>query len=110
MSPSHRADTSAMQRNIVQVARMRMEDVLPGDVVNRVPDATGGWFCVGIIETLLDGSTQFSSADRRVTLSGGPTDICGVQVLKPVEMDSTEAPEVLSEDEAAASASAGAGH
>ncbi len=91
-----------MNRNIVQVARMRMEDVVCGDVVNRVPDATGGWFQVGIIETLFDGKTQFSSPDRRITLSGNANDICGVQVLKSIDMEVPEPPEVISEEEAAA--------
>ncbi len=96
-----------MARNIVQVARMRMCDVVAGDVVNRVPDATGGWFQVGIIETLFDGKTQFSSGDRRTTLSGEPWDICGVQVIKPIEMELPEAPDVMTEEEAAASAPSG---
>ncbi len=93
-----------MNRNIVQVARMRMEDAVCGDVVNRVPDATGGWFQIGIIETLFDGKTQFSSADRRVTLSGNGHDICGVQVLKSLDMEAPVAPEVLTEEQAAANA------
>ncbi|MEZ5230903.1 MAG: hypothetical protein R2710_30780 [Acidimicrobiales bacterium] len=88
----------------MQVARMRMQDAVCGDVVNRVPDATEGWFQIGIIETLFDGKTQFSSADRRVTLSGHAHDICGVQVLKPVEMEMPIPPEVMSEEEAAAAA------
>lgn len=74
-----------MSRNIVQVARMRLVEVLPGDVVNRLPEATDGWFEVAIIETLFNGKIQFSSADRAITLSGGPMDICGVQVLKAVD-------------------------
>lgn len=87
-----------MSRNIVQVARMRLMDVMPGDVVNRAPDATGGWFQVAIIEALFDGSTLFSSADRRITLSGAPTDICGVQVLKPMDIPVPEVPDVIAAD------------
>jgi hypothetical protein len=91
-----------MTRNIIQVARMRFLDVVPGDIVNRDPEATGGWFQVGIIEILFDGNTMFSSADRRVTLAGAPVDICGVQVPKAIEMAVPEAPEVMSEAAAAA--------
>ncbi len=101
-----RAENLDMSRNIIQVARMRMQDVLPGDVVNRDPESTGGWFLVGIIETLFDGKTQFSSSDRRLTLSGEPTDICGVQVLKPMDIPVPEAPALLTETEAAAAAQA----
>ncbi len=91
-----------MERNIVQVARMRMEDAVCGDVVNRVPDNTGGWFEIGIIEILFDGKTQFSSPDRKITLSGNSYDICGVQVLKSIPMAMPEPPVVKTEEEAAA--------
>lgn len=97
-------ELNTIDRNIVQVARIRMEDALVGDVVNRAPDVTGGWFKIGIIETLFDGKTQFSSPDRKVTLSGESYDICGLQVLKSIEMEAPIAPEVMSEEEAAAAA------
>lgn len=97
-------ESNTIDRNIVQVARMRMEDAMVGDVVNRMPDATGGWFKIGIIEKLFDGKTQFSSPDRKITLSGESYDICGVQVLKAIEMEPPVAPEVMSEEAAAAAA------
>ncbi len=83
-----------------------MQDVLPGDVVNRDPESTGGWFLVAIIETLFDGKTQFSNGNRRLTLSGEPTDICGVQVLKPMDIPVPEAPAFLSDAELEAAGSA----
>lgn len=84
-----------MKRNLIQVARIRMEEVLPGDVVNRVPDDTRGWFIVAAIEPLFDGTLQVTDAKRHAAFSAGPLDIVGVQLLKPIDLEVTEDPGVL---------------
>ncbi len=84
-----------MKRNLIQVARIRMEEVLPGDVVNRVPDETRGWFIVAAVEMLFDGSLQVIDAKRHLAFSAGPLDIVGVQLLKPIDLEVTEEPGIL---------------
>lgn len=84
-----------MKRNLIQVARIRMEEVLPGDVVNRVPDETRGWFIVAAVEPLFDGSLQVIDAKRHLAFSAGPLDIVGVQLLKPIDLEVTEEPGIL---------------
>lgn len=84
-----------MKRNLIQVARIRMEEVMPGDVVNRVPDETRGWFIVAAIEPLFDGSLQVIDAKRHLAFSAGPLDIVGVQLLKPIDLEVTEEPGIL---------------
>ncbi len=84
-----------MKRNLIQVARIRMEEVLPGDVVNRVPDDTRGWFIVAAIEPLFDGTLQVTDAKRHSAFSAGPLDIVGVQLLKPIDLEVTEDPGFL---------------
>ncbi|MDA3039492.1 MAG: hypothetical protein O3C27_08155 [Actinomycetota bacterium] len=86
-----------MKRNLIQVARIRMEEVLPGDVVNRVPDDTRGWFIVAAIELLFDGTLQVTDSKRHAAFSAGPLDIVGVQLLKPIEPEVTEDPGVLTD-------------
>ena len=75
-----------MARSIVQVARMRISDVVPGDVVSRQPEDTEGWFEVARMEVLFDGSISLSDLDRRSSFAAQPMDIVGVQLLKAVEM------------------------
>ncbi len=75
-----------MQRNLVQIARIQMRQIVPGDVVNRVPDDTRGWFVAGVLEELFDGNLQVASSDRLQAFSAGPLDIVGVQLLKPIEL------------------------
>ena len=85
-----------MQRNLVQVARIRLGEVVPGDVVNRQSEASQGWFLVGIVEQLFDGNLNISDAFRRQSFSAMPHDICGVQSLKVVDLPPAEdAPEVI---------------
>lgn len=84
-----------MQRNLVQIARIRMEEVVPGDVVNRVPDDTRGWFIVAAVEALFDGTLQLIDAKRHLAFSASALDIVGVQLLKPIDLEVTETPGVL---------------
>lgn len=79
-----------MKRNLVQIARLRMEEVVPGDVVNRNPDDNRGWFVAAVVETLFDGSLQISDATRTMSFSARPLDVIGVQLLKPIELEVTE--------------------
>ena len=85
-----------MQRNLVQVARIRLEEVVPGDVVNRLADEPRGWFIVGIIEQLFDGDLMISDASRKDSFSAAPLDFYGVQTLKPMNIPVTaEVPEIV---------------
>jgi hypothetical protein len=84
-----------MQRHLVQIARIRIGEVVPGDVVNRVPDENRGWFVVALVEELFDGSLQISDVTRQDSFSSGPMDIVGVQLLKPVDLPvNEEVPEI----------------
>jgi hypothetical protein len=79
-----------MQRNFVQVARIRIREIVPGDVVNRLPDETRGWFVAALIEDLFDGTISISDATRAESFSGGPLDIVGVQTTKLIDLPVTE--------------------
>ncbi len=81
-----------MKRNLIQIARIRMEEVVPGDVVNRVPEDTRGWFVAAVVEQLFDGTLQISDRTRHSSFSAGALDIVGVQLLKPIELEVTEDP------------------
>lgn len=84
-----------MERNLVQVARIRAREVVLADVVNRLADEQKGWFAVGLIENLFDGTIAFSSEDRKMTFTTSPLDLVGVQTLKPMNIEVTE---MLDED------------
>lgn len=75
-----------MQRHLVQIARIRMEEVVPGDIVNRQVDDPRGWFRVAIIEELFDGNISVSDSTRQASFSAMPLDIVGVQTLKPIDI------------------------
>lgn len=79
-----------MERNLVQVARIRAREVVIGDVVNRLADEQRGWFVVAEIDDLFDGSIAFSSADRKMSFGSAPLDIVAVQTLKPINIEVTE--------------------
>ncbi len=79
-----------MERNLVQVARIRAREVVIGDVVNRLADEQKGWFAVGVIDNLFDGTIAFSSTDRKLSFGASPLDIVAVQTLKPINIEVTE--------------------
>lgn len=87
-----------MERNLVQVARIRAREVVLGDVVNRLADEQKGWFAVGLVENLFDGTIAFSSSDRKMTFSTSPLDLVGVQTLKPMNIEVTESVEEVAGD------------
>lgn len=91
-----------MERNLVQVARIRMREVVPGDVVNRLADEPRGWFAAAIVEELFDGDLAVSNTDRTKTFSAGPFDIIGVQMLKPLDIPALEGVDVEGETNSAA--------
>lgn len=74
-----------MQRPTVRVARMRIKDLRPGDVVNKDPEAMQGWFALTELRPLHDGSVSVVSPVIALTFSGYPDDLVGVQVLVPMD-------------------------
>lgn len=81
-----------MQRTIVQITRMRISDVVEGDVINNDPDGTRGWFEVGVIRRLHDGTLSLCSENGRNSCNGSESDIVGVQVAKVVDIAGAAAP------------------
>ena len=75
-----------MQRNMVQVMKVRMRDVLPGDVVNRNADEPRGWVEVVQIQELPNNGIVLMAASDRDSINGNLNDIVGVQVVKRVEV------------------------
>jgi hypothetical protein len=69
-----------MQRTFVRVATMRILDLAVGDVVNRDPAASSGWFVVEEIRRLPSGEINVTNASSRGSVMGAPHDIVGVQV------------------------------
>lgn len=75
-----------MQRNFVKVARVRIEDIQVGDVVNRDPDAETGWFEVDCITVLFNDDLQLADRTELLTLSGPFFTIVGVQFVTAAEV------------------------
>lgn len=84
----HRLSTEglAVKRNFVKVARMRIEDVQVGDVVNRDPESELDWFEVAEITVLFNGNLQLSDHTALQTVSGSYYTIVGVQFVAPAEV------------------------
>ncbi len=74
-------------RDIVKVASIRIADAVVGDVVNRDPDSNRGWFEIDNIEPLHDGSWALLNDATNTSITGGPLDIVGLQVLKTTSLD-----------------------
>ncbi len=75
-----------MERNIVQVARIRAVDAMEGDIVNRDPDSTRGWFLLVNVDRLHDGSINLSDGGVENSFSVAPLEIIGVQLLKVADV------------------------
>lgn len=75
-----------MQRNMVQVMKVRMRDVLPGDVVNRNADEPRGWVEVVQVQELPNNAIVLVAPSERDSVNGNYNDIVGVQVIKAVEL------------------------
>lgn len=81
-----------MQRTIVQIARMRIIDLAVGDVMNRDPEATSGWFVVEDIRRLHNGQLNITNTATKVSMMGDDHDIVGVQIPKLVERAESQPP------------------
>lgn len=75
-----------MERKIVQIAKMRLADLRIGDVVNRDPDATHGWFVVGEIRRMADEELNVTSESLHDSVVGGEFDIVGIQGTRTIQM------------------------
>ncbi|NNE72921.1 MAG: hypothetical protein HKN26_04600 [Acidimicrobiales bacterium] len=75
-----------MKRYIVQVARMRMADVVVGDIVNRNPDDVRSWFQVASVSLLHNGSMALADEASQNTATGKGFDIIGVQIAKAIDV------------------------
>ena len=74
-----------MQRKTVEITNMRIADVATGDVINRDPTATSGWFVAEEIRRLPSGEINVTSASSRDSVIGADNDLVGFQVAKTVE-------------------------
>jgi hypothetical protein len=74
-----------MQRTIVQIARMRLADLQPGDVINSNPEHELGWFEIQVIRQLPSGELVASGQIQTQTAKGMPRDLVGVQITKQVD-------------------------
>ncbi len=75
-----------MKRNFVKIARMRIEDVEIGDVVNRDPEKEVGWFEVERISVLFNGEIQLADRTSLITISGPYFTLVGVQFVAEAEV------------------------
>lgn len=75
-----------MVRNIVQVIKVRMRDVHPGDVINKNADDVRGWFLVKDIQELPSGDYAVIAESDKNSINGGAYDMVGVQIAKGVEV------------------------
>lgn len=75
-----------MQRKMVQVMKVRMRDVLPGDIVNRNADEPKGWVDVIQIQELPNNGIVLVAESDRDSINGNLNDIVGVQIIKAVEI------------------------
>lgn len=75
-----------MQRKMVQVMKVRMRDVFPGDVVNKNADDPKGWIDVIQIQELPNNGIVLAAESDRDSINGSLNDIVGVQIIKTVEV------------------------
>ncbi len=75
-----------MQRKLVQVMKVRMRDVLPGDIVNKNADEAKGWIDVIQLQELPNNGIVLVAESDRDSINGSLNDIVGVQIIKTVEV------------------------
>ena len=75
-----------MQRTVVQIARMRLADVRPGDVISNHPEEEFGWFIVRNLRQLPSGDLIASGETTSQSVKGSPVDMVGIQVTKSVDI------------------------
>ncbi len=78
-----------MQRKMVQVMKVRMRDVLPGDVVNKNADEPKGWVEVIQLQELPNNGIVLAAESDRDSINGNLNDVVGVQIIKTVEIPDT---------------------
>ena len=81
-----------MRRTMVQVMKVRMKDVFPGDVVNRNADEPRGWVEVVEVQELPNNGIVLAANSDRESINGNINDIVGVQVSKTVEVPDSVRP------------------
>lgn len=79
-----------MQRTVVQIARMRLANVRPGDVISGHPDDEFGWFVVRGLRQLPSGDLIASGEATNESVKGAPVDLVGIQVTKLVDIPELE--------------------
>lgn len=75
-----------MQRTVIQIARVRLAEVRPGDVVNGHPDHEQGWFRVVTIRELPSGDLVAAGETNVQSVKGSVFDLVGLQVAKQVDV------------------------
>jgi len=75
-----------MVRTIVQVIKVRMRDVHPGDVINKNVDDPRGWFLVKDLQELPNGDFAILAETDKFSINGGAYDMVGVQLANDVEV------------------------
>lgn len=75
-----------MQRKMVQVMKVRMRDVLPGDVVNKNADEPKGWIEVLQLQELPNNGIVLAAESDRDSINGNLNDVVGVQIIKTVDV------------------------
>ncbi len=65
----------------------RIEDLAVGDIINRDPDGLRGWFEIAHISTLFNGEVQLADESQNESVSGGPFDVVGVQLIEEFALD-----------------------
>lgn len=79
-----------MQRTVVQIARMRLANIRPGDVINGHPEEEFGWFVVRGVRQLPSGDLIASGESTSQSVKGSPVDLVGIQVTKVVDIPELE--------------------
>ena len=79
-------EIDTMQRKMVQVMKVRMRDVLPGDVVNKNADEPKGWIEVLQLQELPNNGIVLAAESDRDSINGNLNDVVGVQIIKTVDV------------------------
>ncbi len=80
-----------MVRTIIQVIQVRMNDVQPGDIVNKNADDAKGWFEVTDVQELHNGDVAILASTEKNSINGAPFDLVGIQIAKQVNAPSIAA-------------------
>lgn len=91
-----------MHRTLVQVVKVRMSDLVPGDIINRNADESKGWFQVRELQPLPNGAVAVIAVYEKDSINSAPNDLVGLQVHKVVDLPEPATPEVPTSPYAAA--------